>query len=55
VTVDNGKRASFWSLSWLHGAQPKLLARKLFAASKRKKRVVFDVISEHKWISNLRM
>jgi hypothetical protein len=49
------KRASFWSLSWFHGALPKLQARKHFAASKRKKRVVFDVISDHKWISDLRM
>jgi hypothetical protein len=55
VTVGNWKKASFWSLSWLHGTQPRLLAPKLFAASKRKKRVVFDAIPNHKWISDLRM
>jgi hypothetical protein len=47
VNVGNSNKASFLLSSWLHGAQPKLLAPKLFTASKRKKRVVFDAISDH--------
>ena len=55
VTIGDGTRASFWSSSWLDGTSPKLLAPKIFEASKRKNRVVGDALIEQRWIADIKV
>jgi hypothetical protein len=52
VTTGNGKKASFWSSSWLDGTTPGSIAPKIFEASKRKKRSVHDAIDNNRWVAD---
>jgi hypothetical protein len=53
VTIGDGKRASFWSSSWVDGSTPKLIDPKIFKAFKRKNRTVNDAMLGQKWISDI--
>jgi hypothetical protein len=53
VTIGDGRRASFWSSSWLRGATPKEIAPMIFEVSKRKNRCVQDALAGNKWIADI--
>lgn len=53
VTIGNGKKASFWSSSWLNGFAPKSLAPLIFAVSKRKNKCVHDALRNLSWIRDI--
>jgi hypothetical protein len=53
VTIGDGRKASFWSSSWLNGSPPKDLAPLIFKASRRKNRTVQDALNGQNWITDL--
>lgn len=54
VIIENGRKASFWSCSWL-GDQPlRQSFPALFNHSSRKNRTVADALHEDRWILDLR-
>ena len=53
VTIGDGKKASFWSSSWLDGKPPKDMAPLVFKASRRKNRTVHDALTEHTWVADI--
>lgn len=53
VMLGNGKRASFWSSSWLGGHAPAALYPALYKHSKRKNRTVSDALTDNKWIRDV--
>ena len=53
VTIGDGKKASFWSSSWLDGKPPKDMAPLIFKASRRKNRTVHDALTEHTWVADI--
>jgi hypothetical protein len=53
VTVGNGKKASFWTSSWLNGSTAKAIAPSLYRKSKRKKFTVYQGLRNRKWIDHI--
>lgn len=53
VSVRNGKKAKFWTSSWLNGAAPASLFPDLFKHSCRKGRTVAEALTDGKWIQDI--
>lgn len=53
VTVRNGRKASFWKSSWLHGKAPAYLFPSLYKHSKRKNRTVREALTGDVWIRDI--
>lgn len=53
VDLGNGKKASFWNSSSLHGKAPAVLFPALYKHSKRKNRTVLEAMSGNRWISDV--
>lgn len=53
VSIGDGRKASFWSSSWLNGKTLQSIAPKIFEVSKRKKRCVQDALDHDKWIADI--
>jgi hypothetical protein len=53
VCVHNGKRAKFWTSSWLDGLSPAALFPNLHAHAKRKNRSVADAMHNDTWIPDI--
>jgi hypothetical protein len=53
MTVGNGKKALFWTSSWLNGTTAKLIAPSLYRKSKRKKFTVHQGLLNRKWIDHI--
>lgn len=53
VTIRDGRKASFWSSSWIDGHSPASLYPLLCQHSRRKKRSVRDALLNGKWINDV--
>lgn len=53
VTVRNGRKARFWTSSWLQGMPPASLFPRLFKHSRRKNRMVAQAIENGMWIRDI--
>ena len=53
VTIGDGKRASFWQSSWLHGQAPMDLFPGLFKLAWRKNKTVKEEVHNQNWIRGL--
>jgi hypothetical protein len=52
VQVRNGRKAMFWTSSWLHGTSPASLFPALYQHCKRKKRTVAEALEDN-WIRDI--
>jgi hypothetical protein len=50
VNVGNGRTASFWKSSWIHGQAPKNIAPNLFKKARKKNISVFHALRTNSWI-----
>jgi hypothetical protein len=53
VHIHNGKKAKFWTSSWLNGASPAALFPTLFDHSRKKNRSVAKALDNENWIRDL--
>lgn len=53
VTIGEGRKASFWSSSWLNGTLHKDLVPLIFKAYRRKNRRVQDALKGQNWVTDL--
>jgi hypothetical protein len=53
VQVRNGRKAMFWTSSWLHGTSPASLFPALYQHCKRKKRTVAEALEDDNWIRDI--
>jgi hypothetical protein len=53
VHIHNGKKAKFWTSSWLNGASPAALFPTLFDHSRKKNRSVAEALHNENWIRDL--
>jgi hypothetical protein len=53
VTVHNGKKAKFWTLSWLEGCSPATMFSALFKHNKKKHRSIANAMSSDNWIRDV--
>jgi hypothetical protein len=55
VTLGDGLKVSFLSSSWLNGQTLQGIAPQIFQASKRKKALVHDALTDSRWIADISM
>jgi hypothetical protein len=53
VTIGNGKKALFWTSSWIHGQMAKTIAPHLYGKTRRKKITVKQGMTNRKWIDHI--
>ncbi|KAK1642062.1 hypothetical protein QYE76_059867 [Lolium multiflorum] len=53
ISIGDGRKACFWSSSWLSGSSPRDIAPKIFEVSKKKDRVVDDALLNDRWIADI--
>ena len=53
VTVQDGRKASFWHSSWIEGRAPASLWPRLYAHSRKKNRTVRETFLNRRWVSDI--
>jgi hypothetical protein len=54
ITIDNGRKASFWNSGWMNGCRPRDVAPNLFSMSNCKKKTVAEALAGDVWIRDIR-